>query len=65
MVACGPMPRKQRLQLLVEPVQLAALRLIEERTGANVSEQIRRAIDAYLDEQTIISKAERRRLQKD
>jgi len=59
------MPRKQRLQLLVEPVQLAALRLIEERTGANVSEQIRRAIDAYLDEQTIISKAERRRLQKD
>jgi hypothetical protein len=33
---------------MLEPGQLAALKAIEERTGAPVAEQIRRAIDGYL-----------------
>jgi len=33
---------------MLEPEQVAALREIEARTGARISEQIRRAIDDWL-----------------
>lgn len=36
---------------MLEPGQLAALHVIEDRTGARISEQIRRAIDGYLETQ--------------
>jgi hypothetical protein len=42
-----PMP-KQRFNLSIEPRQLAALKRIEQKTGARASEQIRRAIDLWL-----------------
>lgn len=44
-----PMSPKQRFPVMLEPAQLAAMKTIEERTGARVSEQIRRAIDRYLE----------------
>ena len=53
---------KTRFQIVLEPTQLAALRLIEERTGAKVSEQIRRAIDGYLESQKFVSKADLRKV---
>lgn len=53
-----PMSPKQRFQLVVEPEQIAALKAIEEKTGARISEQIRRAIDAYLDAQKVLSRSE-------
>lgn len=53
---------KQKFNLLLEPRQIAALEAIEKKTGARLSEQIRRAIDAYLDTQTIISKSELRKI---
>jgi hypothetical protein len=43
------MSPKGRFQLLIEPEQLDALREIQEQTGAPISEQIRRAIAAYLE----------------
>jgi hypothetical protein len=39
---------KTRFQLMLEPAQVAALRRIETRTGAPLSVQIRRAVDAWL-----------------
>ena len=47
---------KTRFQIVLERRQLEALRLIEEHTGAKVSEQIRRAIDAYLASQKFVPK---------
>ena len=47
---------------MLEPAQLVALKLIEERTGAPVGEQIRRAIDAYLEVQRTVSKTELRKV---
>jgi hypothetical protein len=44
--------------MMLEPVQVEALREIERRTGAPMSEQIRRAIDAYLRSQTVLTKKE-------
>jgi hypothetical protein len=58
------MSPKQRFVMMLEPGQLAALRVIEERTGARISEQVRRAVDAYLEQQTVLSKAETRKLLK-
>ena len=58
---CAMSP-KQRFAVMLEPGQLAALQEIERRIGAPISEQIRRAIDAYLATQTVISKAELKRL---
>jgi hypothetical protein len=43
---------------MIEPQRLEALREIEKRTGATASEQIRRAIDAYLQSQTVLTKKE-------
>jgi len=60
----GAMPTKQKFNLLIEPGQLRALKLIEERTGARLSEQIRRAIDGYLQAQTVLSRAYLRSLLK-
>ena len=45
------MPPKQRFQILLEPEQLAALRRIENRTGAPVARQIRMIVARWLDEQ--------------
>lgn len=42
---------KQRFQVLLEPEQLAAMREIEELTGAPIGEQIRRAVGQWLLEQ--------------
>jgi hypothetical protein len=56
------MPRKERFQLLIDPRQLAALRAIETKTGARVSVLIRRAVDAYLQTQKILTRAELKQL---
>jgi hypothetical protein len=56
------MALKQRFQLVIEPGQLAALRAIEAKTGARISEQIRRAVDAYLETQKVLPKAELKKL---
>jgi len=56
------MSPKQRFNFMLEPGQLAALKAIEARTGATPSEQIRRAIGAYLETQTAIPKAEIRKI---
>jgi hypothetical protein len=43
------MSPKQRFPVMLEPSQLSALKAIESKTGARVSEQIRRAIDQWLE----------------
>jgi hypothetical protein len=58
------MSPKQRFVMMLEPEQLAALKAIEDRTGARISEQVRRAVDAYLERQTVLTRAELRKLQK-
>lgn len=50
--------RKYRFNVMIEPDRLRLLRVIAERTGATPSEQIRRAIDAYLETQTALTKSE-------
>ncbi|MBA3642047.1 MAG: ribbon-helix-helix domain-containing protein [Acidobacteria bacterium] len=52
------MSPKYRFNVMIEPERLEALREIERRTGATPSEQIRRAIDAYLLSQTALNKKE-------
>lgn len=52
------MSPKYRFNVMIEPERLEALREIERRTGATPSEQIRRAIDAHLRSQTVLSKKE-------
>lgn len=54
----GLVSPKYRFNVMIEPERLAALREIERRTGATPSEQIRRAIDAHLRSQTVLSKKE-------
>lgn len=58
------MSPKLRFQILLEPGQLAALRAIEERVGVAIGEQVRRAIDAYLDGQKTLTKAELKELRR-
>jgi hypothetical protein len=45
------MSPKTRLQILLEPEQVAALRRIQERTDAPLAAQIRRAVDKWIAEQ--------------
>lgn len=52
------MSPKYRFNVMLEPDRLAALREIERRTGATPSEQIRRAIDGYLETQSVLTKKE-------
>jgi hypothetical protein len=52
------MSPKRRFSMMVEPNQIDVLREIERRTGAPISEQIRRAVDAYIGTQTIVTKKE-------
>jgi hypothetical protein len=59
------MSPKRPFNLMLEPKQIEALREIERRTGAPASEQIRRAIDAYLQTQSVLSKKEVDRILKD
>jgi hypothetical protein len=42
------MSPKTRFQVMLEPDQLAAMRRIEEETGAPIGEQIRRAVNEWL-----------------
>lgn len=56
------MSPKQRFQILLEPEQIAALKLIEQRSGASVAAQVRLAVDAYLQQQKAVPKSEIRRL---
>ena len=49
---------KYRFNVMIEPERLEVLREIERRTGATPSEQIRRAIDAYLRSQSVLTKKE-------
>lgn len=56
------MSPKQRFPVMLEPFQLLVLREIEKRTGAPVAEQIRRAIDVYIEQQAIVLKGELKRL---
>jgi hypothetical protein len=50
---------------MLESGQVAVLKAIEEKTGTPLSAQIRRAIDAYIREQTWLRKAEVNRLLQD
>lgn len=52
-------PKKTRLQILLEPEQVAALRRIQERTDAPLAAQIRRGVDLWIAEQG--DKTERKR----
>lgn len=52
------MSPKYRFNVMIEPERLELLREIELKTGATPSEQIRRAIDAYLQSQTVLTKKE-------
>ena len=52
------MSPKYRFNVMIEQARLELLREIERRTGATPSEQIRRAIDAYLQSQRVLSKKE-------
>ena len=54
------MSPKTRIQILLEPEQLAELRRISTRTAAPVSSQIRKAVDQWIAEQGDM-KAERKR----
>lgn len=45
------MSPKTRVQILLEPEQLAALKRIQARTDAPVTAQIRRAVDTWIAEQ--------------
>lgn len=58
------MSPKQRFPVMLEPSQLAALKAIESKTGARIGEQIRRAIDAYLQTQSAVPKDEIRKIVK-
>jgi len=51
----------QKYNFFIEPTQLGALRTIEERVGIPIAEQIRRAIQAYIESQTFVTKAELRK----
>lgn len=61
MAHASAMSPKQRFPVMLEPSQLTALKAIEKKTGARVSEQIRRAIDKWLGEQQGEDKSERLR----
>ena len=52
------MSPKYRFNVMIEPERLELLREIERRTGATPSEQIRRAVDAYLELQKVVGKKE-------
>lgn len=52
------MSPRGRFQLVIDPGQLDALRMIQATNGAPVSTQIRKAIDTYLQTQTVLSKKE-------
>jgi hypothetical protein len=54
-------PSRTRYNFFIENQQRQALRVVKERDGISESEQIRRAIDAWVDSRTATLKAERRR----
>jgi len=56
------MSPKLKFNVMLEPGQLAALKAIEDKTGAPVAVQIRRALDAYLQGQAVLPKAELRKM---
>ena len=64
MAHTSAMSPKQRFPVMLEPQQVALMKAIEQKTGAPVAEQIRRAVNAYLEQQTVLSKAEMKQLAK-
>jgi hypothetical protein len=57
----GVTPRtRKRYSFWIEPEQAASLKEIKERDGVPESEQIRRAIDAWLTEKNVRKAAPRR-----
>ena len=56
------MSPKRPFNIMLEPRQIDALRKLEEATGAKPSEQIRRAIDAWIKDRGVtVKKTERKR----
>ena len=55
-------PGKERFNFFIGTGQLAVLREIEHRTSNTVAEQIRRAIERYLEEQRHVPKSEMRKI---
>jgi hypothetical protein len=53
----SPKP-KEPFPVMLEPEHLTAMKAIEARTGVVVSDQISRAVHAYLHVQTVLSKSE-------
>jgi len=51
----------QRFQVLLKPEQIAALREIEQRTGTSMGSLVRLALDAWLEQQGVKTKAASRR----
>jgi hypothetical protein len=63
----APQPESVQLgvsPLLLEPDQLAALRRIQERTGAPVASQIRKAVEKWIAEQSERTDRKRARTRK-
>jgi hypothetical protein len=54
-----------RFGLMISHEQLEALREIEKRIGVTPSEQMRRAIDTYLQSQKVLTKKEVAKILKD
>lgn len=53
-------PKRTRYNFWINEEQREGLRMLKERDGVLESEQIRRAIDAWLVEKGVTSKADRR-----
>jgi hypothetical protein len=56
------MTQKARYQFMIEPSQRDALRRIKQDTGVPEGEQIRRAIDLWLQAKGVTAKTERKRV---
>jgi hypothetical protein len=55
-------PRRRKLySFWIDPEQATALKAIKERDGVPESEQIRRALDAWIEQKTATEKAAPRR----
>jgi hypothetical protein len=56
----GGMPERARYNVFLDRTQLEGLRQVRERDGVLPAEQIRRAVDRWLEEKGITAKAEKR-----
>lgn len=53
---------RERFHFYIDEQQRAGLRAMKERDGISESEQIRRAIDAWLEQQGVTKRADRKRV---